>query len=1073
MKKKILLVLLVVLMVGILAFSVFACNGDKKKDPVKNNNQTVDPDDEIEDVDYLTPMVTDVIGALDNTIATVTKIDKKASVSASIYVDVAVGEETYKVNLDIAGSIDQTAKAKNWAQIDANVLGVEVSLFAVNNGTVEDLYIAQNILNEEKEWNKLSQFEQANVLNNLACNSIIDLVKGIDETTKKQLSDGYINGVAGGILGMLSFVDGMNILVPGTGAGEDFATADGYNAALNVGGIASLLEMDAVSKLLAGLPADYHGIISTAINLLLGADLKFVTDEKTGAVSATFTPGAAEDTPTIELGFAVKDDLFKGLALSYEKGDISVQFGINNISLSADSKAYTTPYETEPEELAINLGLQLEDEKIKNGYATLDLNIYPNISMTFKNDYVDFDFSKLYAEVLLTYDVEVRDEETYEPTGEFEPETFTIAQYNADGNEDIVFTLTEVSQILGEGSYPDAYVFNVPVNIQEKFDKAMDKTKLNDQAKGYVAKVAEIDADKTLTADEKAEMKKKAYDGAVAFIIENTVYITADVDEESEESIEDQKKKLAKSALDGAIAAITGEASNALDKNVVDYVIEDIVPGLFKEDGSFNIGGVVGVLGQLGDIIEVIKPLAKYVDTSVKGEVTLDLEGLIGALLADEGIIGGSTKAKFGLYTGEGNEKAEKTLAEIMAPDAVLDNIAGLVNALVYEGAVAEADRETRTYADYYADADRLLTADEIIGLVEDFTGATLNKENAYANMSITLGGHAQAGIGASVSATLGADDATADIKLAIDANIIKNVEPKVAAEGEDPVDPYDSEVFYYQEDSYAIIDGKVVLVSNNTGVDGGKLLLNVIKQIFNGIVTNPDFELPTFSLVDTNRISSEAEGKEDSAIALEQDGTYAVSNGKWYSVMGAVGSIVTLTNNTAVSAVVVGGEVKSLADGSVVITIADANGLKFQINLVEGNELGLLDMTVAVPGLSYDAPVEGAGTYNLPAWMQYGYGHYFVKVTTTGAANISIVTTSYNQGFKAVGLASGYNEMNYMNPVMWAGDPVVGYVGEIDPESNMPAYVASGVIAVSEAGTYVIAIEYSGMGNSITIAIA
>lgn len=1070
MKKKILLVLLVVLMVGILAFSVFACNkDDNKKKPNKDDKPITDDGDE-EEATPFADMLNEVIAAVDNTIKGVGDINEAANVSATIKLAVQIpGEGTAEptavdVVLKVKGSIDSGTKNQNWAQIDA-IVGVgkdavEVSLFAVNNGEVEDLYIAQNIFDKEKQWNKLSQFEEANVLSSLACESIIELVKGIDATTMSQIKSGILGNLVGGLSSIFEIVEGLNLFAPGTGADDAFVTDDGYAAKINVDGVSGLLAK--FGDIIGGAITDKgtRDLVSTVVKYVLGGTLAFEGEGKETVV--TFEPGKPEETPTIELVFDVEDELFTGLGLSYTLGDLKIALDIDDVAIGGTGVAYELPFTGEPDELAINLGLQLEDEKIKNGYATLDLNIYPNISMTFKNDYVDFDFSKLYAEVLLTYDVAVLDEE-YEPTGEFEPETITIAQYNADGNEDIVFTLYKVSQMLGEGSYPDAYVFNVPVNIQEKFDKAMDKTKLNDQAKGYVAKVAEIDADKTLDDEEKEEMKDAAYDAAVAFIIENTVYITADVDEESEESIANQKKALAKSALDGAIAELTGEASNALDKNLIDYAIVDLVPSLFKDD-KFNIGGLVGVISNIGNIIEVIKPLAEFVDTSVEGEVTIDLEGLIADLIDDEGIIGGSTKAKFHQYTGEGSAKEEKTLAAIMAPNAVLDSIAGLVNALVYEGAVAEADRETTTYANYYADADRLLTAEEIIGLVQDFTGATLNKDNAYANMSITLGGHAQAGIGAKVSATLGADDATADIALAIDANIIKNVEPKVADEGEDPVAPYDSEIFYNQEDSYAIIDGKVVLVSNNTGVDGGKLLLNVIKQIFNGIVTNPDFELPTFSLEETNTIYSEAEGKEDSAIALEQEGTYAVSNGKWYSVMGAVGSIVTLTNNTAVSAVVVGGEVKSLADGSVVITIADANGLKFQINLVEGNELGLLDMTVAVPGLSYDAPVVGAGTYQLPMAMRGGC--YFIEVTTNGAATITLTAS---QSVELAGLASGYDQR--MGP-MWAADPVVGLVGEQDPETNVPAFVGSGNIAIAEAGTYVIGVKYYGSAT-ITVTVA
>lgn len=852
MKKKILLVLLVVLMVGILAFSVFACNkDDDKKKPNKDDKPIVD--DEIDDTDYLTPMLQDVVGAIDNTIKGVTDIDNAASVSASIFVDVEVDGKTYNVALDIAGSIDKENENRNWAQIDANVLGVEVSLFAVNNGEVEDLYIAQNILNEEKQWNKLSQFEEANVLSNLACNGIINAVadlldnkdKETGATVEQQINGGILNSLAGGMLGAVGTVGGA-LFVPGEGADVDFSTADGYVAGINVEGISKLLE--GLGTILAKLPAEYHGIIETAVGILLGGELDLS--------AGTFAPGAAEKTPTIELAFGVKDDLFTGLEISYVLPDLSVEFGINNLSLKGTSASYDVPFSGEPKELAIALNLDLVAPGISAEAMNAQVNIYPNVAMTFKNDYVDFDFSKLYAVADLTIGEDV----------------YTIAEYNVDGNEDLIFDLSSIVAVTG-ADVP-ATQFKVPVNIQEKFDKAMDGTKLNDQAKGYVAKVAEIDADETLSDDEKAKMKKKAYDGAVAFIIENTVYTTADVDEENTEvSIEDQKKALAKSALDGAIAAITGEASNAIkvngkDKNVVDYVIEDIVPGLFNEDGSFNIGGIVGVLGQVGAIVEEIKPILEtegLFDAAIVGSTaraTLNLEVLMDALLVEDGIIDGITGEwnDFDLWYyqpevghGEGEYGADyhwvvdipesatlvenMTLAQILAPEAVIDNIVAFVNSAMYDNYLknfvpATEGEEALGYIEYFdsAEAPVEFTKDMLTQAIAGLTGATLEEDDAYTNMSISVNGYAQDGIGFGLEATLGEEVKTLGFGLGLE--IIENV----------AVEDYTQKIFF--DETYGIgvnYDAEYnpvnTTIYNDTGKDGGKLLAYTALQLASEIV--------------------------------------------------------------------------------------------------------------------------------------------------------------------------------------------------------------------------------------------
>ncbi len=761
MKKKILLVLLVVLMVGILAFSVFACNDpEEPKKPGKEDPVDPEPGD---DEDYLTPMLNGVMSAIDNTVKGVNEIDKAASVSASIFVDVAIGEgeakQAYSVKLDVKGSIDQENKNKNWAQIDADILGVKISLFAVNNGTVEDLYIAQNILNEDVKWSKLSQFEQANVLSNLACNSIIDLVKSISADTKEQIDDGIITGLAGGIVSAIPLLAG-DLFVPADGAAVDFTTADGYAANLNVSAVSGL--MGSLSGVLGGLGNDLKPIISYAVNLLLGANLTFNEDG-----SVTFEAGTAENTPTIGLKVGVEDSKFTGLELSYALKDISVAFGITDLSLSGTSKAYSAPFTGTPDELAIALSLDLEAPGLSADAMNAQVNIFPNVAMTFDDDgYVDFDFSGLYAYADLTVGENV----------------YTIAEYNADGQEDLIIDLSSIDSILG-ANLP-ATMFKVPVNLQEKFD-------------------AMIAAEKTPVQGE-------------------------------------------------------GSEQSALDKNVVDYVVSDVIPTLINEDGSFNIGGLLGVIGNIGTIIEEITPILETegLFTAADGKATLNIEVLMGVLLQENGIIDGITGEwnSFDLYFYEEavwgwnadwteyielspaslEHRTGMTLADLLAGDQVLNNIVALVNTKMYESYldsfVASDDvTEPLGYVDYFTspDAPTALTLETVIYNIEKITGATINTDNLYENLTVSVDGYAQDGIGFGIGATIGADDPTTTdvvetkaLRIGLNAKIIENV--AVA-------DYVQKLIFTEQIGKTTVYDAEwnpiTIDLSTDTGKDGGKWL--------------------------------------------------------------------------------------------------------------------------------------------------------------------------------------------------------------------------------------------------------
>ena len=790
MKKKLLLGLLVVLMVGILAFSVFACQpkddgkdkGDKDKTDDTTNN-TVEPTLDVK----AGPMFDDIIASVNNTAKVAANIEDAASVNVDLYVDVEIGDTKVNVKLNVAGSVDAGTNANNWAIVSADVQGVQVALFAEKNSNGNEyLYIGQNILNKDVVWSKLSQAENANLLSGTPAEEFTDanengaydegeeyddanengaydgekfgvvpelfeLIASIDANTEAKLNAGILNGVsiistikgAVGMVGGLLFapIDGVtNVEEVDENTFETYlASADGYAAKLNIEDLSAVIGglgpvLDTLLKDKEGNKIDltpYQDIVDLVVPIILGGQFNLT--------NFTFTPGTA--VPEIQLLVDINSDkTFGGLHLSYEHDvdldatdskpaqHVKVAFGLDNISFKATSA--TKPAEivsavADAEELAINLGLDIELEAIAGGYANLDLNVYPNVSLGWDEDgYLALDLSKLYAEVLMTYDT-VEGEYVlvgadWEYVEEVVTKTDVIAQYNADGNEDIILNLSLVAEQLGAsaGSY------KIPVNLSEKY------------------------------ADFIAEQK-----AGEEVVVENA-------------------------GLADDIIGIVSGIINMPEGEQLDIV-----------------GLVMDIAGKLGTVVEEVTALGAFIN-----EGTIDVEGLIAALLADDGLIGESTEPIY--INGEAIVLGE--IADQVTTDQVLGTIAGLAN-------VEVAD---------------------IIGLVADFTGATLDADDAYANMAISATGYAGNGIGATITAVLGADDTTAEISIGLSAAIIEN-----KTEYEDVLGAAD----FYEYESTAIANGEFITFSNNTGKDGGKGLLNAVKGIFNSIVSNDKFHLDTF----------------------------------------------------------------------------------------------------------------------------------------------------------------------------------------------------------------------------------
>ena len=469
MKKKGLLILLVVFLVAILTFSVFACGGggkDKGDGDKKPATDTDDKDDGKNDTGLsgraaLKAMLNDIVKTVDDTVKVAGAIKDQASITATIFVDVEVYDEEakemvpYHVELNILGSMDKNNADKTWALVQADILGVKANIFAVDSANGETLYIGQNILNEGVKWSKLSQFEDANLLTDFVCKELFGLIGKLQQDSGDKLEAGILSGVEG-LTGILDIAGNLTTLIqPADKA--DYTTATGYGAKLDLSGLSGVMGM--LGSL--NLTDDIKGIIEMVGGILLGGTLDLDN------AAAPFTPGEEK----VDIGLSVDknaDGTFAGLGLSYKRGEnLKVAFGLKDVAFKAASlatrdnaiakAAYEDCKNAGELAIAIDLGLDLP-KGIYDGKVDVVVKAYPEIKVGFVEGAVKADFTDMYAVA----------EATFTPA-EGAATTYTVAEYNVDPNypEDIIIDL---SCLVDE---TDVYAlehtqFRVPVDLQAK-----------------------------------------------------------------------------------------------------------------------------------------------------------------------------------------------------------------------------------------------------------------------------------------------------------------------------------------------------------------------------------------------------------------------------------------------------------------------------------------------------------------------------------------------------------------------------------------------------------------------------
>ena len=422
MKRKTLIVLLVLLLVGILAFTVFACNDNKKPDNPGTDTPGGDgpgPDDENppeEETYAITEALPKLVTGLDKVAATVGDIEagKGAYLGADIGLNFGVTAEGLDVAADLVlslkVSVDEDTAANNWA-----LIGLKS-----DNKDVAQLYIHAEAANKEviyikeaftgsNNWKVLSVLDVSEKpdLEGLFTGSNYGLIgKLFSLVTGLTAEDSTfpIDFTADSPIGGLEIMEGSSInqllgtvkllgkVVDGALHAEAFDNGNRYVATLNRAGIGDLI---------GGLTGtfDLGDLVTTleklnpVLRLVLGMEVK---DGKFNVLKYD----DPADAPVLDIEFSVDPDTaaLTDLSIDFANGDIEgmgIKLGLalSNIVLSDESKAPDT--ETAgAEALGINLGLEAKLPAWKEA-ATIAVSVDPKavIGWNAKDGSIEIDLS--------------------------------------------------------------------------------------------------------------------------------------------------------------------------------------------------------------------------------------------------------------------------------------------------------------------------------------------------------------------------------------------------------------------------------------------------------------------------------------------------------------------------------------------------------------------------------------------------------------------------------------------------------------------------------------------------------
>ena len=431
MKRKPLIVLLVLLLVGILAFTVFACNNNQNGGQNNNNNNNNNDDDDDdnngnEDEEEITYEIAEalpkLVTGIDKVAAKVADVNegKAAYLGADINLVLGVTAEEVKaidlnLGLSLKVSVDQDDSANSWALIGLTSGGDEIAqIYLAVEGGKEHIYVKE-ALTGASNWKLISVLDTAektgleglftgekNGLINKLFGFISSFV-GAEEPLINFDSATPISSIElmkglslNTILGLVDTLD-LGKTLDGVLHAEAYDDGSGYTAELNRAGIGDLLTKLGPTIKTFAPDLDLYGTLR-GLNPILSMVLGMSVNENEDTFDID-----DKANPKLTIDFSLNDDAaLENLSINFNNPDIEglgieLKFAINNIELGGESKksdVNVSGYENLGLNLAVEAQLPAWGVQDGIGPATVAVSVNPNAVIGWDaNGKIKFDLS--------------------------------------------------------------------------------------------------------------------------------------------------------------------------------------------------------------------------------------------------------------------------------------------------------------------------------------------------------------------------------------------------------------------------------------------------------------------------------------------------------------------------------------------------------------------------------------------------------------------------------------------------------------------------------------------------------
>ena len=827
-RKNLIAVILALILVLGLVMTMVACGPstptDNKKPPADKKDPPKDTTKAV-----LSTEVNKLVAGVDGAFKTFATAESAAYVGATVYVQVNAGAmaglEPMDLSLELAikACIDSTNAANNAALIEIrdtkaeNPLGVVAALYFKTEGTKEVVYFGQQILNNTFTWRKFSQVEDAKLMSKM----ITDLLFGKDfaKTTpvgyKMASADGLVKGMLGDMLGMVAMLQNLSVFdarayaasPKATDKKPNFAEIAGKDAfvlnivAEEIGGLASglgsVVDFTALKNTLS--EGGFFGIIDQAVGMILGQTYTQLFIEKVEPSKTNKYPNLA-----IAAGYNA-DKTLSGLGIHYDYSHnpdlpVKLDIGIKDLEVLGNAKeiapstAQKPSTNTEEASIELSMDVTLRGASENPVAAELKAYVFPDIKLTLEDYCYDEDrYRWEYVKDANGSIIFVKDSEITKASNDIKrgAETYKVPGIQVDEKwqADVIEFPNDTFQYRVNDGFIQEYVVQEDPVPFAQFDFS--------GLYGFATiKAKESTADAKVFADFNVNRNEARDQSGFKLDLEPVLEIVRSEAVAEYEANETTLKyfipldivSMWEAEFNKNTTGFLSQPANAEAQGLIDEIIGFAI----KEDGSFNILGVLGkVLDMtfLTRVVSTVKTIAseetttpiKYVLAFTNDQKEISLDADLAALMTKlvdttgkDGLIGEIESDKVALKTYYATEisedgtlavlatPTEKKVGEYLTAGEVLTSVASIVNletgkrladdawkALNPDGTEAELAAARDAYfegkasdwalADIPATED-IWTFEKVQSFVTNLTGITLDAQDAYAGLKAKLG---------------------------------------------------------------------------------------------------------------------------------------------------------------------------------------------------------------------------------------------------------------------------------------------------------------------------------------------